>query len=400
MSTPLSTFGRDTRGSVALMFGLVALVLVGVVGAAFDYSRMALTQTSLQRAVDGAALLAARNGDNTNDSSRSDALAESYLRNTFDVDQLSNMRVKVTMSNDRVRIDASGDLKMTITNVIGFRSMPVKSTAEALFGDSRVEIALVLDNTGSMGNLNKLDTLKTAAHRFLSKMQASTGSADAIKIAIVPFDTNVNLGSLQASAWVDPAAASAWAADPSKAGCIWDRDQPGDVSDTSPSGSSNLYGPDTGRASPCNLAPIMPLTNDFASLHARIDAMVVSGHTNTTIGLAWGYHILTPSEPVTSAAPFQTRLTKYIIFMTDGNNTQNRWSRSQTDIDARTRQVCTNIKKDKIQIFSARIIEGNGSLLTECASSPDMYYDVQDVAQLDPVFSKIYAQITSTRIAR
>jgi hypothetical protein len=69
-------------------------------------------------------------------------------------------------------------------------------------------------------------------------------------------------------------------------------------------------------------------------------------------------------------------------------------------MDARTRQVCENIKAEKIAIFTARIIDGNESLLRDCASDPSMYYPVSDVAQLQPVFDAIYSIITSMRIAR
>jgi Flp pilus assembly protein TadG len=394
-------FERDARGSVALMFGFLAIVLIGVAGVAFDYSRMALVQTNLQRAVDAAALLVARNREQVGSYAMPDALATSYMRNTFDVDQLTELVVKVTMTDDRVRVDASGNLKMTLSNVIGVNKRPISSTAEALFGDNKIELALVLDNTGSMAQLNKLQTLKGAAHRFIDKLQTSSTQADALKIALVPFDTNVNLGSLRTSSWVDPASQTFWANDPSKAGCVWDRDQPHDVLDTPPNAGATAFTADTTRAGPCSLAPIMPLTQDFTALHNAITGMVASGNTNTTIGLAWGYHVLTRSEPVTNAAPSSTKnLTKYIVFMTDGNNTQNRWSRSQTEIDARTRRVCDSIRTDKIQVFTARIIEGNATLLRECATSPDMYFDIQDVSQLDPVFDKIQKLITGTRIAR
>lgn len=401
MPNLLRTFRRDARGSVALMFGFLALILVGIAGIAFDYSRMTLVQTNLQRAVDAAVLLVARNRDLLSTYSMPDALATSYMRSTFDVDQLERLVVKVTVSEDRVRIDARGDLKMTLSNVIGLRTRPISSTAEALYGDNKVELVLVLDNTGSMSQMNKLVTLKAAVHRFLDKMQSSAGQADAVKIAIVPFDTNVNLGSFKTSGWVDPAAATFWSGRPDLSGCVWDRDQPHDVSDTVPTGTATYFSADTGRSQPCSLAPIMPLTQDFAAMRASVDSMVGSGNTNTTIGLVWGHHVLSRDEPVaTGAAEGTKNLSKIMVFMTDGNNTQNRWSRNQTEIDARTRQVCAKIKAAKIQLITARIIEGNGSLLQECASATDMYFDVQDVSQLDPFFNRVYAMITGTRIAR
>ena len=401
MPSLVSTFARDARGSVALMFGLVAIVLIGLVGAAFDYSRMALMQTSLQRAVDASVLLVARNREIRSGYTLSDADAKAYLVNTFDVDKVSNLTVSVTLTGERVRLDASGDFPMTLSAVIGLKTRPIRGSAEALFGDIKTEIALVLDNTGSMGQLNKLETLKSAATRFVDKMKASVTHPESMKIALVPFDTDVNLGSLKSAPWVDPSAAAVWAARPSTAGCVWDRDQPYDVSDTPPDGAGTAFTADSTRTSPCSLAPIVPLTNDYPTLYNAIDAMTPSGNTNTTIGLAWGFHVLTRSEPVTGAAAAGTKnLTKYIIFMTDGENTQNRWTHNANQIDSRMRQVCANIKQASIQIFTVRIIEGNASVLQECATSSDMYYDIQTVAQFDPVFDKIYALITGTRISR
>jgi hypothetical protein len=53
-------------------------------------------------------------------------------------------------------------------------------------------------------------------------------------------------------------------------------------------------------------------------------------------------------QTLTSAAPFNPLptapdLERVIILMTDGDNTQNRWTSSQTSIDARTQRVCDNI---------------------------------------------------------
>ena len=40
-------------------------------------------------------------------------------------------------------------------------------------------------------------------------------------------------------------------------------------------------------------------------------------------------------------------LDKVIILMTDGENTQNRWSSSQSAIDARTQKACDNAQGDR-----------------------------------------------------
>jgi Flp pilus assembly protein TadG len=403
MTSIVKRLWGDPQGSVSLMFAFAALVLIGVVGAAMDYSRAANVQTNLQRAVDGAALLAAKNNRDMSGSPMSDAAATDFLRKTFTGDRISDLNATVTFLSDRVQVNATAIVPTTLMNLLGIKTMPVSGRSEALFGDTKAEIVLVLDNTGSMNQANKLPTLKLAANNFLNKMQANTGPTDAIRVGVVPFETNVNLGSLKNSWWVDPAQTSYWTTHPLTTGCIWDRDQPNDAKDTPPNTGviGTMFGADQTRATPCGIGPILPLTGDYGALHASIDGMVASGTTNLTIGLVWGYHLLSPSEPVTNALPFGTKnLSKYIILMTDGDNTKMRGTTDIVAMDARTRQVCDSIKADKILVFTARIIDGNESLLRDCASSPTMYYSVNDVSQLQPVFDSIYNTITNMRIAR
>jgi hypothetical protein len=87
-------------------------------------------------------------------------------------------------------------------------------------------------------------------------------------------------------------------------------------------------------------------------------------------------------------------------FLTDGLNTQNRWTTKAVDIDARTKVVCDNIKKARIQIYTIRVMEGNQSLLQGCASAPSMYYNVTQASQLQPVFADIAKSLYQLRITK
>jgi Flp pilus assembly protein TadG len=402
MTSLVKRFRGDRQGSVALMFGFAALVLIAAVGVAMDYSRAGVVQTNLQRVVDGAALLAAKTYEQSSATLTSDASATEYVRKSFNTERISDLNVKITFLSESVRVDATAIVPTTLMNVFGFKTMPVGATSEALY-NTKAEVILVLDNTGSMSALNKLQTLKDAANNFLTKMENTTSGGDSVRIGIVPFETNVNLGSMKTSWWVDPAQTAYWTANPATAGCIWDRDQPNDVKDFPPNPGvpSTLYSPDSTRTTPCNMAPILPLTTDFAALRASINGMAATGTTNLTIGLVWGFHLLSPSEPVVNALPFGTKsLTKYIVLMTDGDNTKMRGTIDVAVMDARTRQACDAAKAEKIVIVTARIIQGNDSLLRDCASSPELFFPVEDVSQLNPFFQKLYETITGARITR
>jgi hypothetical protein len=141
----------------------------------------------------------------------------------------------------------------------------------------------------------------------------------------------------------------------------------------------------------------MPLSTDWTALNARIDAMTPAGNTNVTIGLAWGFQLISPVEPFNAPAP-AIDLDKVIIILTDGENTQNRWTSSASAIDARTSKACDNIKAANIKLYTVRVIDGDVTLLKGCATKPSMYYDVEQAVQLDSVFGSIAQNLANLRI--
>jgi hypothetical protein len=179
-------------------------------------------------------------------------------------------------------------------------------------------------------------------------------------------------------------------------GCVIDRQQPHDVDDTAASANSKTWYP----AENCGLAPILPLTTDFNAVKSMLDKMKADGKTNLTVGLVWGWHALTPNTPLPEGTVASKTIDKYIVFLTDGLNTQNRWTTKAPDIDARTKIVCDNIKKAGIKVYTIRVMEGNQTLLQNCASSAAMYYNVTQASQLQPVFAEIARSLYQLRISK
>ena len=93
-------------------------------------------------------------------------------------------------------------------------------------------------------------------------------------------------------------------------------------------------------------------------------------------------------------------LDKVIVILTDGDNTQNRWSSTQSVIDARTEKVCANAKAANVKIYTIRVIDGNQTLLKNCATKPDMYFEVTQASQLNGVFGAIAQSLANLRIAK
>jgi hypothetical protein len=178
---------------------------------------------------------------------------------------------------------------------------------------------------------------------------------------------------------------------------VTDRSKDYDVLDTAPSSQVTNFVPQQATSCPVDL---LSLTNSWSTLNTKIDNMTPVGNTNVTIGLVWGWHSITPGAPLTQGSAKAQDLDKVIILLTDGDNTQNRWSTTAADIDVRTKKACDNIKADGVKIYTIRVIDGNANLLRSCATDPSMYFDVQNATQLSGVFSQIAKNLANLRLAK
>jgi Flp pilus assembly protein TadG len=397
-------FSRDRRGSVTILFAFALVPLLIVGGAAIEYSRSTRLQADLQSAVDGAALTAGRNAL---DEGRRDPakLARDAFDAAFRLDGgITLTRFLVTQSSDRIAVEAAATLPTIFGGFLGRRVVDLGAKAEVPLGIMALEVALVLDNTGSMSRLGKMEALKEAAKNLLDTIQVAAGNVNA-SFALVPFNTQVNVGMANSTAsWLrftpgspEPnldVTSAAWT------GCIADRDQPEDVRGTIPSTGWPATLHPAAKCQFAGLQTILPLSRDFAAIKTAVDAMTPTGNTNTGIGLAWGLSVLTPGAALsgTARAP-SARLQKVMVFLTDGLNTENRWTKDPVQIDQRTDRLCDAIKADKIKLYTIRVIEGNETILRNCASKPSMYFSVNQASELKGVFDKIAAELTTLRLS-
>ena len=418
--TSRNAFWSDRKGSVAILFALALIPVVGTVGAAFDYSIANANRTSLQKALDATALALSRMMPTSQ--ATLDTVGNQYFQANLGTTQLSGLQLSIVPDVGILKLSASGTYQPQIASVLGVNSIPVGAKAEVKWSIGKVEIALALDNTGSMSSSGKLTQLKTATHNLLDVLQAAAKTPGDAKVAIVPFDYVVNIGTAYKNEpWMrydllDCNGSSsghgcgsnlpnAWE------GCVTDRDKDPslnyDVNDTAPTSTNATKYP----AVQCgSLVSMMPLTNNWTALHNKVNAMSASGNTNVTIGLVWAWHLLSPTSVFTEGAAYNTEnLTKYVIVLTDGDNTQSRFSNTDgggatssqiAAINARTALACSNIKAAGIKIYAIRVINGNASLLQNCATNPSMYYNVQNASELSAVFSAIGAEITNLHLSK
>ena len=86
---------------------------------------------------------------------------------------------------------------------------------------------------------------------------------------------------------------------------------------TQSGGMGYKYGPNAG----CELAPLLRLSSDTASVKTAISKMVANGNTDIPFGLEWGWNVLSPVGPFADGKPYDDQeWEKYVVLMTDGNN--------------------------------------------------------------------------------
>jgi Flp pilus assembly protein TadG len=189
-----------------MMWALMGAVLVGLVGVTVDFTRAQMVRTQIQNAADGAALVAERSS-NLSMSERT-AAARAYFDS--EVGDLAN-QVTFTVSQMPTgghRVEVTAPLQTSLARLVNNSDWTVKVASEAQANASPpIEVALVLDNTGSMSN--DMDALRDAASDLAADLLALDG--DTVRVALVPFVAQVNIGN-EAShlAWMDTTGAAAY----------------------------------------------------------------------------------------------------------------------------------------------------------------------------------------------
>lgn len=253
----------DDRGAVAVQFAFLALPIAILAFGLLDMNRISVQRRQLQDAMDAATLMAARSTATT------DAALDTVGDAAFAA-EMSGLGLTLTTASTTFKSGTGnkviGTASVTVTPIIANLwtqgDTTVTASSEVVRSVNKLEVALVLDNTGSMGSKlgsgdKKIDALIDASKDLVDTLAAAAARAsetDAVKIAVVPFSMTVNVGSTYSSAnWITGTmpASSDYGADVfatsqnrftlltqtglSWAGCVESRPDPYDISDAAPS---------------------------------------------------------------------------------------------------------------------------------------------------------------------
>ena len=412
------------------MLGIAIIPLIGAAGAAVDYSRANATRASFQSALDSAALMLSKTAT-TQTAADLQAAALTYVNAVFTAPNVKNVTVTASYSNtagSQLVLNGSAEINTDFMSIFGIDSIDVKTSSTAAWGNTRLRVALVLDNTGSMASSNKMTALKTASQNLLTQLQNAATTADDVYVSIVPFNKDVNVDSSNVGAsWLrwdlweavngkcsnttyksqstctnagktwTPADHSTWN------GCVTDRDQNFDTTNDAPAAGSTLYPTEQYGSCPTSL---IGLSNDWTTLSNKITAMQPVGNTNQAIGLQMGWQSLTASPFTVPAMDPNYKYTQVIILLSDGLNTQDRWYTNASSIDARQQKTCDNIKAAGFTIYTVQVNtdhEATSTLLQNCASNTtgttDHFFLLTTSDQIVTTFNQIGTSLSNLRLA-
>ena len=191
-------------------------------------------------------------------------------------------------------------------------------------------------------------------------------------------------------------------------GCVIDRDQNNDTTNTQPTLGDTATQFYAEQYRLCPNKPLTALSNQWATLKTMIDGLVPNGNTNQAIGAAWGWLSLTQTAPLSAPAkdPGYT-YNDFVVLVSDGLNTQNRWSTDQTTIDNRQKILCDNMKSApyNVQIFAIQINTSTthpdpvSAVLQYCAGSADNFQMITSSSQTAQAFQNVTTQLAKLRVA-
>jgi Flp pilus assembly protein TadG len=437
-------FLKDRRGSVAPMFALAIIPVMGLVGAAVDYSRANSARTSLQAALDATALAMSKSAP-TLTASQLQTQTVAYFNALFTNAMARNVTVTptyTTTGGSQLTISATGIVDTAFMKIMGYSTLGIASSSTVKWGNSRLRVALALDNTGSMASDGKITALITATKNLLTQLKTAATTNGDVYVSVVPFVKDVNVGATNRSAsWIDwtdwnanngscsdsrysdtqsncQSHGRTWTADNHNTwnGCVADR------------GNSNAPNPnnyDATAATPttsivatlypaeqyayCPAAAVLPLTYDWTALNNLVGSMTANGSTNQTIGLQLAWQSLVGGGPFPAPPALDPNYTytQAIILLSDGLNTQDRWygdgANVSTQVDARMTLACVNAKAAGMTVYTIQVNtsgDPTSTVMKNCASSSSNFFTVTSSGQINTVFNQIGTQLSKLRIAK
>jgi Flp pilus assembly protein TadG len=337
-------FLDSTKGTVAIMMAATIPAIMLLASIALEISRHNYVESKLAFAADAAAIAGAKYDISNVQANALQVFNANFPPGTNGISPIPTVSYDATTKTVDVKVNAN--LPTLIGGFFGQKFLAVKAESQVIREFGGLELAMVLDITGSMAQNNKIGGLITAANNLVDTIYEGQNTRDNTAIGIVPFVTIINVGSNNTAWLTDPATVALFPASQPWQGCIMaknalefddeDFDTPPPaakwptyfVASTIPSPNDDCVKRDNdwwmtnklGVARKCPAVtptgtlfevvtpisginvgpnrscgpPIMPLHNNAADIKAYISKLTPTdgGGTMGNIGLVWGGRVL------------------------------------------------------------------------------------------------------------
>ncbi|MEZ5775243.1 MAG: pilus assembly protein [Hyphomicrobiaceae bacterium] len=401
-------FQRRDDGAIAIIFGLALILIVFAIGLAIDTGRAVVAANRIASSLDAATLAGAQlmaREDIT------EAEVREYVERSFD-SQLINAReegirvgdlqISLDPPTGTVQATVGFSVPLTFSAVLGKSTMSGTRSSTAIFKLKGVELAMVLDITGSMDTGGKLSALKQAATDIVDILLPD-GEVTLNKVSLVPYSASVNAGPY-ASIASDGASID---------NCVFERVGAHAYSEDPPgpgdySGAEDPMSPSNPNYS-CPAPTVLPLTNSKATLLTTVNSYSAFGGTAGHIGIAWGWYTISPSWagiwPAGSEPQDYTNAdyTKAVLIMTDGefNTSYANGAMNATSSD-QALDLCEAIRDAGVQVFTVAFQAPATAeqMLRDCSASTSNFFVADNTAELREAFQTIATRLQKLRLTR
>lgn len=381
----LILFPKDARGQISMMFALLIIPIAGFIGGALDFTQKISYENRLQATLDSVSIAVAKEIARNNKAKDADLKKiGDIIFNTNHVlpDNVTATPYLIIRDKETLTIKQTASLKTNFMALLGVPKLQIEITSLVNIKRSDVELAMILDMSGSMRG-TKMSDLKAATRDLVDTLIQDTTGLASVKISYVPWTRGVLIN--------DPMHKLALAGNASGIyNCGGSRNKGKEMSpakDPIPVSKNSR-----GNQESCPRTSIVPLTDNKTKLLAAINGWTAGGGTYSDTGLTWGWGTLSPAwnglwSTSATAKPY-SKVKKFAVLMTDGDN-------NTSQADARSKVLCKKMKKKGIKIYSIAFKAGKKAqkLLKKCASSSAMYIDASSGTALKEAFKQIADEV-------
>lgn len=189
-------FAGDQRGAIVAIIALAIIPLFASVALSIDLGRGYLLKSKLSYAIDAAGLAGGRAFDS--DLREDDIMM--FFKANFPDDymgaELANSRPTISFndSENTITIEAAATMPTHFMAVAGVDTVTVAARTVVQREMRGMELALVMDNTGSMRSSGKMDAMKDAASELVDILYGDRETVPNFWVSLVPYAATVNIG--------------------------------------------------------------------------------------------------------------------------------------------------------------------------------------------------------------